>query len=144
MLSSRAETAPAHVAKVLILGADKRVVAIQRLRLGDDTPYIYEESYLPAHTFEPLLDANLTGSMYKMLDEQFGVVLARCEQTIQAVILTGRIAGLLGLSENGAGLFMESITYDENSIPIELLWSYYRGDKYIFEVELGRYHIREK
>ncbi|GAG08974.1 unnamed protein product, partial [marine sediment metagenome] len=27
--------------------------------------------------------------------------------------------------------------------PIEVLYSYYRGDKYMFEVELGRYHIKE-
>ena len=38
---------------------------------------------------------------------------------------------------------MESITYTDNNIPIEVLYSYYRGDKYIFEVELGRYQINE-
>jgi len=38
---------------------------------------------------------------------------------------------------------METITYNENNIPVEVLCSYYRGDKYIFEFELGRYHIRE-
>jgi DNA-binding GntR family transcriptional regulator len=38
---------------------------------------------------------------------------------------------------------MESLTYDENNVPVELLYSYYRGDKYVFKVELGRYHIEE-
>jgi len=26
---------------------------------------------------------------------------------------------------------------------VELLYSFYRGDKYVFEVELGRYHIKD-
>ena len=55
----------------------------------------------------------------------------------------GKIARILDLAENSAGIFMESITFDQNSIPIEALYSYYRGDKYIFEVELGRYSIKE-
>jgi len=93
--------------------------------------------------FKDILDMDLTGSMYKIISEHFNIVLARCEQTIRAVNLKGKIAKILDLAENSAGIFMESITFDQNSIPIEVLYSYYRGDKYIFEVELGRYRIKE-
>ena len=132
-----------HVADALVLGAAAKVIAIHRLRTGDGIPFIYEESYLPCHMFKDIMGMDLTGSMYRLITEHFQIVLARCEQTIQAVNLSGKIAKYLQLPENSAGIFMESVTYDANNIPVEVLCSYYRGDKYIFEVELGRYHIRE-
>ena len=38
---------------------------------------------------------------------------------------------------------MQSITYNENNIPVEVLFAYYRGDKYFFEAEVGKYHLLE-
>jgi GntR family transcriptional regulator len=137
------EEAKEQVSKKLILGQNGRVVAIRRLRSGDKVPFIYEESFLPYFTFKEILEMDLTASMYQILHEQFNITLARSEQTIRAVNLKGRIASFLNVPENTAAFFMESLTYDENNCPVELLYSYYRGDKYVFEVELSRYHIRE-
>ena len=143
ILKKDIEDAPVHVAKALILGANSKVIAVSRLRMGDDMPLIYEESYLPREMFNGILGMDLTGSMYKILSERFGTVLTRCEQTIRATNLNLTIAKLFNLPDNSAGLYMESVTYNESNIPIEVLCSYYRGDKYIFEVELGRYHIQD-
>jgi GntR family transcriptional regulator len=85
---------------------------------------------------------DLTGSMYKIISEQFNIVLARCKQTISAVNLNAKIAKILELPAMAAGIFMESLTFDENSIPVEVLYSFHRGDKYKFEIELGRYHTQ--
>ncbi|MDI6726569.1 MAG: GntR family transcriptional regulator [Smithellaceae bacterium] len=137
------EPAKEQVVRKLVLGPHGKVVAIRRLRTGNKVPFIYEESYLPCNIFKDILEMDLTGSMYRLIHERFGVTLARSEQTIRAVTLRGRIASYLGVPENTAALFMESVTYDENNLPVELLYSYYRGDKYVFEVELGRYHIKE-
>jgi len=86
---------------------------------------------------------DLTHSMYQIISDRFNVTLARSDQMIRAVNLKGKIASYLNVPENTAAFFMESLTYDENSMPVELLYSYYRGDKYVFEVEVGRYHIQE-
>lgn len=141
ILKRGVEDAQDHVAKALILGSHSKVVSVRRLRIGNGTPYIYEESFLPYDMFRDILKMDLTGSMYKIISERFNTVLARCEQSIRAVNLKGKIATLLNLSENSAGLFMQSITYNDYNIPVEVLFSYYRGDKYIFEIELGRYQI---
>jgi len=143
VLKKSIEDAKDHVAKTLLLGTNNRVIVVRRLRAGNDIPFIYEESYLPGNMFKSILDMDLTGSMYEIIFERFNIVLARCEQTIRAINLKGKIARILKLPENSAGIFMESITFDENNMPVEVLCSYYRGDKYIFEVELGRYRIRE-
>jgi len=142
VISKQIETADDHVAGNLFLGSSKKVVAIRRVRAGNGTPYIYEESYLPGEMFEGLLDLDLTGSMYDLMSKHFGVELARGKQTIRAVNLSSKIAKILDVAKNTAAIFAEYITYDEKSMPIELLHSYYRGDKYTIEIELGRYHAK--
>jgi len=142
VISKRIEEADDYVAGNLFLGSSKKVVAIRRVRAGNGTPYIYEESYLPGDMFEGLLDLDLTGSMYDLMSKHFEVELARGKQTISAVNLSSKIAKILDVAQNSAAIFAEYITYDEKSMPIELLHSYYRGDKYTLEIELGRYHAK--
>jgi len=142
VLETRVQPAKKEIAKVLFLGPNKKVFRVQRVRAGDGAPYIYEESYLPYDLFKGILEMDLTGSMYKIISEQFNIVLARCQQTISAVNLNVKIAKILQLPENAAGIFMESLTFDENSIPVEILYSYHRGDTYKLEIELGRYHAK--
>lgn len=144
ILKKGVEAPNEYVARALLLGSRSKVIILRRLRMGNGTPFIYEESYLPYPNFKPILEMDLTGSMYKILAERFKVVLARSQQTLRAVNLKGRIARILELTENAAGIFMESHTFDQNNMPVEVLFSYYRGDKYVFEVELGRYHIQEE
>lgn len=138
------EEAMEAVARKLIISPNGKVVAVRRLRTGDGVPLIYEESFLPYHAFKEILSMDLTGSMYQIMNERFNVTLARSDQTIRTVNLKGRIASYLSVPENSAAFFMESLTYDGNNVPVELLYSYYRGDKYVFAVELGRYHLSER
>jgi len=142
ILEKRVEQAKDEIARLLFLGSNNKVFMIRRVRIGDGTPYIYEESYLAYDLFKGVLEMDLTGSMYKLISEQFNIVLSRCQQTISAVNLNSKIAKVLQLSENAAGIFMESLTFDENSIPVEILYSYHRGDTYKLEIELGRYHAK--
>jgi GntR family transcriptional regulator len=142
VISKRIVTASADVARSLFLGANKKVIVVRRVRAGNGTPYIYEESYLPVDMFEGILDLDLTGSMYDIISEHFNIVLARSKQTICAVNLNQKISKILNVQPNSAAIFSESITYDDKSIPLELLYSYYRGDKYKLEIELGRYHAK--
>ena len=137
LLHKSVEDAPGDIARLLFLGS--KVITVRRVRVGDGVPYIYEESYLPYGPFKGILDMDLTGSMYHIISEQFDIVLARSKQTISAVNLNTQIARILELPANAAGFFMETLTFDENSMPIEVLYSYHRGDKYKLEIELERY-----
>ena len=53
------EQADGYVARTLFLGSNKKVIAVRRIRAGNGTPYIYEESFLPADTFEGFLKFDL-------------------------------------------------------------------------------------
>jgi GntR family transcriptional regulator len=144
LLSKGLEAPPMHVAQSLALTPGTPVIAVRRLRTGDDVPLIYEETYLPMDLFEGILEMDLTGSMYEIFSKTFNVALTRCEQIIRAVNLNKKVAALLGLKVNGAGLYMESVTYNDRNMPVEVLCCYFRGDKYAFEVELGQYHLTQE
>lgn len=142
IIKKAVEDADDLVAETLFLGSSKKVIVVGRIRAGNGTPYIYEESYLPAVIFGGMLDFDLTGSMYEIISEQYNIVLARCKQTISAVNIDRKISKILQIPPNSAVIFSESVTFDEKSMPVELLYSYHRGDKYKLEIELGRYHSR--
>jgi GntR family transcriptional regulator len=131
--------APPEVAEKLMLGREKLVILTERLRLGNRIPLVIERSYLPHNEYKDILRMRLTGSLYHLLTKKFHVKLQRSIQTFRAIALSGKDAKLLGVTPKSPGIFLESIIYDSKNIPVEVLHAFHRGDKYIFEVESGRY-----
>jgi len=131
--------APTDVAEKLMLGKEKLVILTERLRLGNDIPLVIERSYLPHKEYKALLKMRLTGSLYHLLTKKFHVELHRSIQTFRATLLSNEDAGLLGVPPGSPGIFLESVIYDSKNIPVEVLHAFHRGDKYIFEVESGKY-----
>jgi GntR family transcriptional regulator len=131
--------APSDVAEKLMLGKEKMVILTERLRFGNRIPLVIERSYLPYKEYKEILKMRLTGSLYHLLTRKFRVELYRSLQTFRAIALSGKDAKLLGLPPRSPGIFLESVIYDSKNIPVEVLHAFHRGDKYIFEVESGRY-----
>lgn len=131
--------APPDVSEKLMLGKEKLVILTERLRLGNRIPLVIERSYLPHGEYKEILKMRLTGSLYHLLTKKFHVVLHRSIQTFRAIALSGKDAKLLGVPCRSPGIFLESIIYDSKNIPVEVLHAFHRGDKYVFEVESGRY-----
>jgi len=136
--------APPDVAEKLMLGREKMVILTERLRLGNRIPLVIERSYLPYKEYKDILKMRLTGSLYHLLTRRFKVELHRSLQTIRAITLPGRDAKLLGIAPRSPGIFLESVIYDSKNIPVEVLHAFHRGDRYIFEVESGRYRYNVK
>lgn len=131
--------APPEVAEKLMLGKEKQVILTERLRLGNNIPLVIERSYLPHKEYKALLKMRLTGSLYHLLTKKFHVELHRSVQTFRAVLLADEDAKRLGVPPHSPGIFLESVIYDSKNIPVEVLHAFHRGDKYLFEVESGRY-----
>jgi GntR family transcriptional regulator len=131
--------APPDVAEKLMLGKEKMIILTERLRLGNRIPFVIERSYLPYKEYKDILKMRLTGSLYHLLTRKFHVELHRSLQTFRAIPLSGKDAKLLGVPPRSPGIFLESVIYDSKNIPVEVLHAFHRGDKYIFEVESGRY-----
>jgi len=131
--------APPDVAEKLLLGKERMVILTERIRLGNQIPLVIERSYLPHKEYKDILKMRLTGSLYHLLTRKFHVELHRSLQTFRAISLSTKDAKLLGVAPRSPGIFLESVIYDSKNIPVEDLHAFHRGDKYIFEVESGRY-----
>jgi GntR family transcriptional regulator len=136
--------APPDVSEKLMLGKEKLVILTERLRLGNRIPLVIERSYLPHKEYKEILKMRLTGSLYHLLTKKFHVNLHRSIQTFRAIVFSGKDAKLLGVPPRSPGIFLESIIYDSKNIPVEVLHAFHRGDKYVFEVESGRYRYELK
>jgi GntR family transcriptional regulator len=141
LISKGVIEATEEIADKLMLGTNRKIIQIVRLRLGDQTPFILERSHLPYGEFKGILDLDLTGSLYQLLVDEFDVELDRSVQTLRAVLLEGQEASLLKLPPGSPGMFLESTIYNRNGVAIELLQSHYRGDKYVFKVHSGQYQV---
>jgi len=126
------------VAQKLNVGKDATLVKIQRIRLADGLPLALETSYL-IHQYCPDIEQNDFSdiSLYKLLNEKYGIYLGKAEQYLEAKSAGPLEAQVLGIEEGKSVLLMERTTYlDDDTTPIEFVKSFYRSDRYRFYVEL--------
>ncbi len=61
-------------------------IEIVRVRYADGDPFALERSSFPAERFQGLLDLDLTGSLYELLDEHFDAAPVRAVERIEPVL----------------------------------------------------------
>ncbi len=123
----------------LELGDDNKVVQLLSVKRVGDEPVLIERSFLPYAEFSKLLEMNITGPFYHLLVEEFGVILHHSTQIFSAVNPPEEEMEIFGMTETVPCMLLESIAYDPDDIPIEVLHSYYRGDRYSFKATSGEY-----
>jgi GntR family transcriptional regulator len=116
-----------------------RVLHLERLRRADGEPMAIESTYLSAARF-PGLRRHLArlGSLYAVLDQEYGVRPHRAEETIEAALATPREAGLLGVDTGLPLLLLSRHAFDGSGAPVEWVRSVYRSDRYKFLARLSR------
>lgn len=124
-----------------ILGLQKkdRVIYTLRVKYAEEEPVLIEKSYLPHSEFRDILDMNLDGSLYHILVEHFDITLHHSTQIFSAILSSREDTELYNLKRRSPCILVESTQYDPNNIPIEVLYSYFRGDRYKFRVSSGEY-----
>ena len=129
VISTKITTPDRVTQKALRIGAGDFVVEIQRVRLADGSPISLELAQFPADAFPGLLEQQLGGSIYEMLETQYGLVPARAEERIEAVNATPSEASLLGIKPKSALLLITRVTYDGHESPCEFSRDLFRGDR---------------
>ena len=123
-------TAPDRITqKALRVGAEDFVVEIQRVRLADGSPISLELAQFPAEAFPGLLEKQLGGSIYEILENDYGLVTSRADERIEAVNATPDEASLLGIKPQSALLLITRIAYDQDGAPCEFSRDLFRGDR---------------
>lgn len=129
--------ASAVVAKALGIAIESPLVLLERLRLAGGEPMAIESSHLYFEKMKGLLKEDFENqSLYHTLTNSYGVIPTRAEQQVEATICLPSQCELLDLKKGSAVLHNRRVTYDQHGHPFEYTDSVYRGDRYIFYVEL--------
>lgn len=139
ILSKEQLPAPPDLAAKLNLEPGDDLVKIERLRIADKTPLLFESQFYSYQDFNELLQMEIRGSMYRILTTRFNIDLHHSTQTLRAVRPPATIARTLRISPDVPCMYIESLAYNAQDTCVEVLQSYYRGDRYLFRVETGEY-----
>lgn len=129
VLSTKIGAPDATAQQALGIAAGDLIIEIQRLRLADGSPISLELAQFPAEAFPGLLEQQLGGSLYQILESRYGLVTSRADEHIEAVNATSEEATLLGVKAKSALLLITRVTYDQNDTPCEFSRDLFRGDR---------------
>lgn len=117
----------------------QQFVFLQRVASVESEAIALLTSYLPAMLVPGLesLDFN-SRSLYKTLEERYGIVLARAENTIEVVRSRGAQSTVLGIPPGTPMLQVEGKTYDVTGQFVEFAQVLYRADRFRFTIESFR------
>ena len=126
----------------LHLAAGEKIYRLCRVYSADAVPINYTEAYLPCRLFPDLEQYDFSIiSLYKILEEKYGVVIRRAQRTIEAVLADGRLASLLQIHPGAPLILFRSVTVGEiagRELPFETFHSYYRTDMFKFSINQVR------
>lgn len=136
VLRREAVPAPPDVAALLHVEPGERLIQIQRLRLVDNAPLTLDSSFIPHALCPELLDAELTGSLYRLLGERFELPPLRATDTLEATTADRATAFHLGVAPGAPLLYIERVAYTHNDLPLQVGRNHVRGDRVRFRVNL--------
>ncbi|MCL2703179.1 MAG: GntR family transcriptional regulator [Defluviitaleaceae bacterium] len=129
-----------QAAEKLQIAPGAPLIHLSRLRLADESPLVYVETYLPFEDFTGLLDMDFNEkSLYDLLEEHYSVRVSRVRREIEAVNARRNEASLLKIAVNSAISLVKTVGYSGSpSRPVEYSIARYRGDMNKFSVEIYR------
>lgn len=138
LLSSERIRATGELAALLGIQRGAPVLRLERLRNVNGAPMALEQSHLSGARFPGLARAvRKTGSLYRVLAEQWDVKVVTAVETIETAPASTREAGLLGTDVGAPMLMLSRHSFDAENKPVEWVRSWYRGDRYKFIAHLG-------
>jgi GntR family transcriptional regulator len=139
VLRLEAQPVSAHVASLLGLPEDERIVLLERLRIVNGEPWVVTTAHMPYALCAPILELDMTHrSLFETYERELGFTLHRGTRAIEARVANGEVTQHLGVREGSPVLVFTGVTYVEDGRPLEYFVGIHRGDRSRFEVELFR------
>ncbi len=132
ILSFERVEATADIADKLFLNEGDEVIHVERVRYGNDIPVLFEQLYIPGNLFKTIAKENLQGSFYKYLENELGMQISYCIQSIEAISADSKVSVALEVNKNVPTLLIVRNTFLSNGRPFEYVKSFYRADQYKF------------
>ena len=138
VLSSEIINANKELLEIFKIPASVNILYIKRLRLINNEPTIYEDTYIPLNRFENF-NADLLNEkpMYSIFKEQYNVSFEKATESFSPILLENKkILKYLGYRRKSVCMLINRLTYEKSRV-IEYTISYARGDKYEYKVTLN-------
>jgi GntR family transcriptional regulator len=127
------------VARQLALAVGAPVVRIQRVRLADNVPLSFDETYLPRDIGEKIIENDLeTEPIFSLLEQKYHVPLVEAEYRLEAVAADATTAHALGIPAGSPVFRIERTSYSAGHRPVDYEQLHYRGDQIRFVTRLAR------
>ncbi|WP_243292053.1 GntR family transcriptional regulator [Bacillus sp. FJAT-47783] len=129
---------PESICQRLKIPKHDPVYEIIRIRLADDLPMALERTYLSANLIKGLTETDVVFSLYQYIEQTLNLKIGTATQTLEASIANEQDAKLLKINKGAPILGIQRATYLEDSTPLEVVYSLYRGDRYKFMIDMKR------
>jgi GntR family transcriptional regulator len=130
LISKKIQPASDFVIQSLGLAKDTMIARLERLRLADQEPMMFETRYIRMDLFPGILNQDLSGSLWQVFERAYRYKPIRHSQRIKITKITADTATLLGVRKGANAFFITGVTYAEGDLPLECEESFYRSDRY--------------
>ncbi len=108
-------------------------VYTQRIRLADGEPVMLENNYYPSPKYDFLINEDLSGSLYQLLENQYHIsVTSSSNSYLDIVRADAAAAALLKVSKGDPLFFLHTEIFDSEGQLIHIGHQYINADRYRF------------
>ncbi|HEK9991317.1 TPA: GntR family transcriptional regulator [Streptococcus equi subsp. zooepidemicus] len=126
----------AYLSGMLDLDVDTDVFELERLRIADGKPLMFERTYIPERGFEGLTSDLLEKKpLYDVFAEDFQEAIRLADEEFYASIALDYEAKLLGIKKGDPVLHIMRKTYNEKNRLIEFTFSIARADQFRYRIQ---------
>jgi GntR family transcriptional regulator len=129
VISTATVQADDELAAALGVSPGALVLEVVRVRLADGDPISLERAAFPADQFPDLLDRALSGSLYELLQTQYGLAPGEAEERIEVVAAGAVEARLLGVAPGAPLVAIERTAWTVDGVAFERSHDLFRGDR---------------
>lgn len=132
--------APDFVAEALEVAHGSPVVHIERVRLANEVPISFDESWFPQELGERIAQENLADDpFYSILEDKYGIALAGADYVVRASQADARIAGHLQLETGAPILHLTRLSRQHpDRRPLLFEYLHYAGQRTSYRLTLDR------
>jgi GntR family transcriptional regulator len=139
LLDKQIVPASESVARELGIAAGTLVVRIRRVRLADNVPMSFDETFLPREIGEKIMEDNLeTHPIFSLLEQKYKTPLVEAEYRLEAVSSDEIVASALSIAVGSPIFLIERTSFTTERQPVDYEKLYYRGDQIRFVTRLMR------
>ena len=123
------------IAKQMGLKEGEKVYRLERIRLANAEPMMFEISYIPAYLFPNLKKEHLTVKpLYEIFREDYNQLVKIADEEFSASLVNDEEAEMLDVPFFSSCLRIQRTSYNKQNIVIEYTSSVARSDQFVYKV----------